>query len=127
MANLVRHGQSGKYYARIRVRGKLIWKSLKTDRISVAKLRLAEPLSRLLTYLFNEANPATPEIIRGYVMSLDTTGKQLGRALDEEDVQRVKPAFDEMSQTLRRIHADLNETQHASRRSNAPGSHWHAR
>jgi hypothetical protein len=40
VANLVRHVQSGNYYARIRVRGKLIWKSLKTDRISVAKLRL---------------------------------------------------------------------------------------
>jgi hypothetical protein len=40
VAKLVRHIQSGNYYARIRVRGKLIWKSLKTDRISVAKLRL---------------------------------------------------------------------------------------
>jgi hypothetical protein len=39
VANLVRHVQSGSYYAQIRVRGKLIWKSLKTDRISVAKLR----------------------------------------------------------------------------------------
>ncbi|MDA1277080.1 MAG: hypothetical protein O2960_23950 [Verrucomicrobia bacterium] len=32
----------GKYYARIRVKGKLIVKSLKTTRISVAKLRLAD-------------------------------------------------------------------------------------
>lgn len=42
VANLVRHVQSGNYYARLRVRGKLIWKSLKTDRISVAKLRLGD-------------------------------------------------------------------------------------
>ena len=42
VANLVRHIQSGNYYARIRVHGKLIWKSLKTDRISVAKLRLGD-------------------------------------------------------------------------------------
>jgi integrase len=42
VANLMRHVQSGNYYARIRVRGKLIWKSLKTDRISVAKLRLSD-------------------------------------------------------------------------------------
>lgn len=42
VANLVRHVQSANYYARIRVRGKLIWKSLKTDRISVAKLRLGD-------------------------------------------------------------------------------------
>jgi hypothetical protein len=34
VTNLVRHVQSGNYYARIRVRGKLIWKSLKTDRIN---------------------------------------------------------------------------------------------
>jgi integrase len=42
VANLVRHVESGNYYARIRVRGKLIWKSLKTDRIGVAKLRLTD-------------------------------------------------------------------------------------
>src|SRR6266852_4708062 len=42
VANLVRHVESGNYYARIRLRGKLIWKSLKTDRISVAKLRLSD-------------------------------------------------------------------------------------
>ena len=42
VANLVRNVQSGNYYARIRVRGKLIWKSLKSDRISVAKLRLSD-------------------------------------------------------------------------------------
>jgi len=42
VANLVRHVQSDTYYARIRVRSKLIWKSLKTDRISVAKLRLSD-------------------------------------------------------------------------------------
>ena len=42
VANLVRNVQSGNYYARIRVRGKLIWKSLKTDRMSVAKLRLSD-------------------------------------------------------------------------------------
>lgn len=74
---------------------------------------MADPVSRLLTYLFNEANPATPEMIRGYVLSLETTGKRLTRALDEEEIQEVKLAFEEISQTLRRIHADLNETQHA--------------
>jgi hypothetical protein len=39
-ANLIRYVPSGVYYARIRVRGKLVWKSLKTDSISVAKLWL---------------------------------------------------------------------------------------
>lgn len=74
---------------------------------------LAEPVARLLAYLFNEANPATPEMIRGYVLSIETTAKRLSRALDEDDIAAVKRAFDEINQTLRRIHADLNETQHA--------------
>lgn len=41
-ANLVRYVPSGMYFARIRVLGKLIRKSLKTDVLSVAKLRLAD-------------------------------------------------------------------------------------
>ena len=40
-ANLVRYVPSGIYFSRIRVRGKLIRRSLKTDTLSVAKLRLA--------------------------------------------------------------------------------------
>lgn len=74
---------------------------------------LAEPVARLMTYLFNEANPATPEMIRGYVLSLETTGGRLARALDEEDIAVVKLAFEEINHTLRRIHADLDETHHA--------------
>ena len=42
VANLVRHVQSSNYYAQIRDRGKLIWKSLKTDHIYAAKLRLGD-------------------------------------------------------------------------------------
>jgi len=41
-ANLVRYKSSGKYFARLRVRGKLIRRGLKTSQISVAKLRLAD-------------------------------------------------------------------------------------
>jgi integrase len=41
-SNLIRYKPSGKFYARLRVRGKLIVKSLKTDKISVAKLRLTD-------------------------------------------------------------------------------------
>ena len=41
-ANLVRYEPSGVYFARIRVQGKLIRKSLKTKTLSVAKLRLAD-------------------------------------------------------------------------------------
>jgi len=41
-ANLIRYVPSGTYFARLRVRGKLIRKTLKTDVLSVAKLRLAD-------------------------------------------------------------------------------------
>ena len=41
-ANLIRYVPSGQYYARIRIRGKLLRKCLKTDLVSVAKLRLGD-------------------------------------------------------------------------------------
>src|SRR2546423_11412602 len=41
-SNLVQYVPSGRYFARLRVRGKLIWKSLKTDKMSVAQVRLAD-------------------------------------------------------------------------------------
>ncbi|HOC01255.1 MAG TPA: site-specific integrase [Verrucomicrobiota bacterium] len=42
VANLIRYVPSGTYFARVRVGGKLIRQSLKTDRISVARLRLTD-------------------------------------------------------------------------------------
>jgi hypothetical protein len=39
---LLRYVPSGTYYARFRVRSKLIWKSLKTDKISIAQMRLGD-------------------------------------------------------------------------------------
>jgi hypothetical protein len=44
VANLVRYETSGIYFARAKVRGKLIRKSLDTNILSVAKLRLADVL-----------------------------------------------------------------------------------
>jgi integrase len=41
-SNLIRYIPSGTYYARLRVKGKLIRRSLKTDTLTVAKLRLAD-------------------------------------------------------------------------------------
>ena len=42
--NLVRYAPSGTYFARFRVSGKLVWKSLKTATFSVAKQRLPDTL-----------------------------------------------------------------------------------
>ena len=74
---------------------------------------LADPVARLLTYLFDDANPATPEMVRGYVESLDALGRKLARAIESDDVTFVGLAFNEINATLRRIHADLEETQRA--------------
>lgn len=74
---------------------------------------LAGPVAGLLTHLFNDTKPATPEAIEGYVRSLDAAGKHLVRALDENDVVVVKAAFEEINQTLLRIHAGLDETHGA--------------
>jgi hypothetical protein len=41
-ANLIRYQSFGKYFARLRVRGKLIRRGLKTTSIAVAKLRLSD-------------------------------------------------------------------------------------
>ena len=74
---------------------------------------LAEPVARLLAYLLDEAKAATPEIIRGYIQSLEALGKQLSRAIDTDDLTVVRLALEEIQHTLRRIHADLDETHHA--------------
>lgn len=42
VTNLVRNGQSGRYYARVKVNGKDKWRTLKTNLFSVAKLRLPD-------------------------------------------------------------------------------------
>ena len=74
---------------------------------------LAEPVGRLLTYLFDEASPTTPEIVRGYIASLETLGQQLLSAVETDNVTFVGLAFAEINNSLRRIHADLGETQRA--------------
>lgn len=46
VAHTVRNADSGFHYARVRVAGKLIWKSLKTGRMTVAQLRLGDFLKQ---------------------------------------------------------------------------------
>ncbi|NJM54665.1 MAG: hypothetical protein HC841_00930 [Verrucomicrobiae bacterium] len=71
---------------------------------------LAEPMNRLMAYLFDEAQAATPEMIRGCIDSLDVTGKQLSRAIDGDDLAGVRSALEEIQKPLRRIQVDLDET-----------------
>ncbi len=73
---------------------------------------LAEPVRKLVAYLFDEAQAATPEMVRGCMESLRVTGHQLVRAIEEDDLSLLRMAMEEIHQTLRRIHADLDETHH---------------
>src|SRR5689334_9927026 len=47
---------------------------------------MAEPVARLLAYLFDEAQAATPEMVRGYIDSLAVSGRQLSRAIEADDL-----------------------------------------
>ena len=47
VTNLVKAASSGTYYARLKLRGRLIWRSLDTDVFTVAKLRLPDKLKEL--------------------------------------------------------------------------------
>jgi hypothetical protein len=74
---------------------------------------LADAVARLLAYIFDEAKAATPEIIRGYIQSLESLCTQFSRAIDADDLTLVRLALEELQQTLRRIHSDLEETHHS--------------
>ena len=45
-ANLIRYVPSGTYFARFRVKGKLVWRSLKTDRVTIAHTRLPDEIEK---------------------------------------------------------------------------------
>jgi hypothetical protein len=71
---------------------------------------LAEPVRRLLDYLFDAAQAATPEMVRGYIQSLEASGRQLARAIDQEELTLLRLAIDDIQRTLLRVQADLDET-----------------
>jgi len=45
-ANLIRYVPSGTYFARFRIKGKLVWRSLKTDRVGIAHIRLPDEIEK---------------------------------------------------------------------------------
>jgi hypothetical protein len=71
---------------------------------------MVDPVKRLLSYLFDEATAATPELIAGYIDSVETLDKQLSRATEQEDTTGIRLALEELQQTLRRVQNDLEET-----------------
>lgn len=71
---------------------------------------MADPVRRLLSYLFDEATATTPELISGYINSIEALDRQLARAVADEDITGIRLALEELQQTLRRIQNDLEET-----------------
>ena len=71
---------------------------------------LAEPVRRLLDYLFDAAQAATPEIVRGYIQSLEASGRQLARAIEQDELTLLRLAIDDIQKVLIRVQADLDET-----------------
>lgn len=71
---------------------------------------VAEPVRKLVAYLFDEAQAATPEMVRGCMDSLQVAGQQLARSVEQDDLSLLRLATEEIHQTLRRIHSDIDET-----------------
>ena len=69
-SNLIRYVPSGMFFARLRVAGKLIRQSLKTDRISVAKLKLSDLESRERRAAENRAEIAKGKMTFGDALKM---------------------------------------------------------
>ena len=66
--NLIRYKPSGTYYARVRAGSKLNLQRLKTDVLSVAKLRLADLKKSLRQMTENQAEIAKRKMTVGYAL-----------------------------------------------------------
>jgi hypothetical protein len=75
-ANLVRDKSSGIYFARFRVRGKLIRRGLKTSQISVAKLRLADMEKQELQRVEHQTVVAGCNVVWGRLGDLQSTPRR---------------------------------------------------
>jgi len=85
LQNLVRH-KSGRYYARAFAHGKEVWKSLKTNRFSVAQAKLADFLKQHRSLNSDIAN-RTGSLTFGEALRL-----HLQRLADDVEGKRRKPA-----------------------------------
>ncbi len=79
LQNLVRH-KSGRYYARLFLNGKEIWKSLKTSHFSVAEAKLAEVQKEHKIRRAKDVEPATARVflVRESQKSIDRAAKKTG-------------------------------------------------
>ena len=74
---------------------------------------MAQPLLRLLHFLYNDAVPTSPEIIQGYIAALESARKRIAIGVESGDALSVAMATNEVDHTLRRIQDDLDATHRA--------------
>ena len=92
-ANLVRNTSSGNYYARFRVGGKLIWKSLKTKAVTVAAMRANDLIKETRTNaasgdLETKSSPTFADAIAAYRQN----GFRPIEPRTKKDAKQLKPA-----------------------------------
>jgi integrase len=105
-ANLVRYKSSGIYFARIRVKGKLIRKSLKTDSLTVAKLRLAD-----LEKVERQRAESSSNVTRGKLTFGDAVKIYAQRVSGDVSMKpRTKEYYEERTAALLKSWPDLAKT-----------------
>lgn len=105
-SNLIRYTPSGTHFARLRVNGKLIRKTLKTDVLSVAKLRLAD-----FEKVERQGAESRTNVSRGKLTfgeALDIYRQRINGAVILK--QRSKDYYAERSSALRNSWPDLEKT-----------------
>jgi integrase len=110
LQNMVRH-KSGRYYARLYLNGKEIWKSLKTSHFSVAEAKLAEAQKEHRKHKGRDVDPANAKITFGQAATLHmqrleerVTIKRRTRKYYRETLDAMLKSWPELSGTeIRRI------------------------
>jgi len=120
-ANLVRYVQSGVYFARIRIRGKLIRKSLKTDSITVAKLRLAD-----LEKAERQKAESQDNVMRGKLTFGEAAAVYRKRVIGDVGIKsRTKEYYEERLDALLKSWPEL-ESKDIARITKTECLHWAA-
>jgi integrase len=105
-ANLVRYIPSKVYFARIRVKGKLIRKSLKTDALTVAKLRLAD-----LEKMERQRAESNADVTHGKISFGDAVKIYRQRISGDVSMKpRTKEYYEERSAALLKSWPELEKT-----------------
>ena len=74
---------------------------------------MSQPLLQLLSFLYNDAVPTSPEIIQGYIAAMESARKRIALGVEAGDALSVAMATNEVDHTLRRMQDDLDATHRA--------------